>query len=317
MIKTYYLLTKPGILFGNLIVMAAGCALASQGSMDFRVFLAASVGLCCVMGAGCVFNNYGDQDADKKMERTKNRALPQGVVTGRNALIFASVLCLIGIGILWFYTNMLALGVALCGFFTYVVLYGVTKYRSVYGTLVGSIAGAVPPVVGYCAVAGHLDKGAFLLFCILVLWQMPHFFAIAMYRMRDYAAASIPVLPLKKGIPATKVQMSLYSFAFMSVAWMLTPLGYTGSVYLVVSLVLGLAWFVLSLRGFKAKNDIVWARQMFRFSLVVITLLSAVAGFDRKEGRRISAKQNTEETPLTIIRLSHPLKQRFYQGKFS
>src|SRR5208282_3822889 len=111
-------------------------------------------------------------------------------------------------------TNPLAVSVAFAAFFIYVVLYGFWKRRKTVATLVGSIAGAIPPVVGYVAVSNRLDVGAWILFSILVLWQMPHFFAIAMYRLEDYKAASVAVLPAVKGIYATKVQMLLYILAF-------------------------------------------------------------------------------------------------------
>lgn len=270
MIKTYYMLTKPGIIFGNVITTAAGFALASKGNFDYRLFLATLLGLGFVIASAGVFNNYIDRVMDAKMARTKNRALVKGLVSEQNALIFATLLGLLGTLILASYTNPLTVGVALTGFFVYLVLYAFYKYRSFYGTLVGSIAGAVPPVVGYCAVSNNLDAGAFIIFMILVLWQMPHFFAIAMYRFDDYAAASIPVLPVQKGMYVTKVHMLLYIVAFTLTAMLLTIAGYTGYVYFVVAALLGLAWLGLCIRGFNIKNDTRWARQMFILSLMVI-----------------------------------------------
>src|SRR6202040_4019316 len=117
----------------------------------------------------------------------------------------------------------------------YVVLYSFWKYRSSLATLVGSIAGAVPPVVGYCSVSNRFDTGAVLFFLILVLWQMPHFFSIAMYRLQDYSAAAIPVLPIKKGNHRTKVHMVFYILGFIMVAILLTVFGYTGYSYLIVA----------------------------------------------------------------------------------
>lgn len=280
MIKTYYLLTKPGILMGNAITIAAGFALASKGHFDWWLMAATLVGLGCMISSACVFNNYIDRHIDAKMERTKNRALAKGLVTGQNAIIFATILCFIGLLTLILYTNPLTVGVALLGFFVYVVLYGLLKPRTVFATLIGSVAGAVPPVVGYCAVCNRLDAGAFLLFAILVLWQMPHFFAIAMYRFNDYSAASIPVLPIKKGIQVTKVRMVLYIVAFTFAALLLSFMGYTGNAYLIAAVILSLAWLGLGLKGFKAANDHRWARQMFGLSLVVIAALSIMISFD-------------------------------------
>jgi heme o synthase len=279
-IKTYYLLTKPGIILGNAITTIAGFALASKGHIDFWLFLATLVGLCFVIASACIFNNYIDRDMDKKMARTKNRALAKGIISGRNAILFAIFLGLSGILVLCKYTNALAVSIALIGFFVYVVLYSTCKYRTTHGTLIGSISGGVPLVVGYCAAGNRFDMGAILLFMIIVLWQMPHFFAIAMYRLNDYAAASIPVLPLKKGMHTTKVHMLLYIIAFMIATALLTAFGYTGYAYLTVAALLGLSWLWLCVKGFKSDNDALWARKMFRRSLVIITVLSVMISLD-------------------------------------
>lgn len=280
MIKTYYMLTKPGIIMGNVITTAAGFALASKGHMNYLLFLTTLLGLGFVIASAGVFNNYIDRAMDAKMERTKNRALAKGVVPTLHALIYGAFLAIIGIGILAYYTNLLTVAVAFTGFFVYLVLYAFWKYRSFYGTLVGSIAGAVPPVVGYCAVSDRLDAGAFLIFAILVLWQMPHFFSIAVYRFKDYSAASIPVLPVEKGMRVTKVHMIFYIIAFTLSTLMLTMVGYTGYTYLAVAGLLGLTWLGLCINGFNSTNDTQWAKNMFVYSLVVITVLCLTIPLD-------------------------------------
>jgi protoheme IX farnesyltransferase len=279
MMINYYLLTKPGIILGNLITVAAGVMLASEDAFSYRIFFATLLGLGFVIASACVFNNYIDRNLDQKMKRTQNRPLAKGLVPSRNALLFAVVLGILGNFFLFKFTNLLALCIADFGFLVYVALYSPWKSRTVYGTAIGSIAGAVCPVVGYCAVSQRIDSGAFILFAIMVLWQMPHFFAIALYRLEDYAAASIPVLPLKKGIPRTKIHMLLYIIAFMCAAGLLTIFEYTGYLYLIIAMVLGSTWLYLSIKGFKTGNDQLWARKMFRHSLVVITALFATAAF--------------------------------------
>jgi len=271
MIKTYYLLTKPGIIVGNLITTAAGFALASKGRFDPWLFLAMMAGLGSVIASACVFNNYIDRATDAMMARTKNRPLARGTIAPWKALLFAGCLGIAGLYLLARFANLLAAGVAAVGFLVYVVLYSLLKTRSTHATLVGSVSGAVPPVVGYAAAGGQIDAGAWILFAILILWQMPHFFAIALYRFDDYAAASIPVLPLVKGPLATKVQMFLYVAAFLAASLLLVPFGYTGTSYFAAAALLGAAWLWLSFKGFKAENDRLWARSMFRLSLWVIT----------------------------------------------
>jgi len=279
MIRIYYILTKPGIVLGNIITTAAGFALASQGNINYFLFLITILGLSLVIASACVFNNYMDRKLDEKMARTKNRPLAKGLISGRNAIIFASVLGIAGIWVLAEYTNLLSAAIALAGFLIYVAVYTVWKYHTTYATLIGSIAGAVPPVVGYCAVSDRIDTAAVILFLILVLWQMPHFYAIAIYRLEEYKTASIPVLPLVEGMHVTKVHMMLYIVAFMMAAMMLSVFGYAGYAYVAVSAVLGASWLWLGFQGFKCSNDKKWARNMFRYSLVIITVLCITISF--------------------------------------
>jgi protoheme IX farnesyltransferase len=163
--------------------------------------------------------------------------------------------------------------IGLIAFLDYVVFYGVAKRSSRYGTQVGSIAGAAPVTAGYCAAYGHFNLAAAILFIILVLWQMPHFYAIAINRLKDYKTANIPVLPAVKSIAVTKKEILIYITGFILANIALTVAGYAGFIYLMVMSVLGLAWLGLGLKGFK-KSSKVWARQMFICSLVVILFLS-------------------------------------------
>ncbi|WP_068471050.1 heme o synthase [Candidatus Protochlamydia phocaeensis] len=280
MIKTYYMLTKPGIIMGNAMTAAGGFALASRGHINVWLLLATLLGVSLVVASSGIFNNYLDREADEKMERTKHRPLARKLIKGSNALIFASCLGIGGFLILALYTNMLAVFTTAAGFVIYVGLYGVWKYRSIHGTLIGSLSGAVPPVIGYCAASNRFDMGALILFLILVLWQMPHFLAIAMYRFDDYKAADLPVLPIKKGMHVTKVHMLLYILAFIVVALMPTVFHYTGYAYLFMAALLGLIWLGLCIQGFMSDNNRLWARSMFRFSLVTITLLCVMLSID-------------------------------------
>ena len=276
----YYLLTKPGIILGNLITVAAGFLLASKGQIHLWLFLATLMGLTFIIASACVFNNYIDRPLDKKMQRTKNRPLVTGIISGGNALIFAVFLSLIGFLILLEYTNLLTVAIAAVGFFIYVVLYSVWKGHTIYGTAIGSIAGATPPVIGYCAVSNHFDGAALILFAIMVLWQMPHFFAIAIYHLDDYQRANIPVLPVKKGLLRTKIHMTVYIIGFILAASLLTLFGYTGYIYLIFTVGFALAWLILCLMGFYSRNDRLWGRDMFRLSLVLITAVCFTIPFD-------------------------------------
>ncbi len=277
--KTYCLLTKPRIIMGNIITASAGFALASRGSFNILLLLVTFLGLSLVIASACVFNNYIDRNADKKMARTKNRPLAAGLISPRRAILFAIFLGTLGIFLLAFFANPLTALLALFGFLVYVLLYSFSKYYSVHGTLIGSVAGAMPPVIGYCAVSGHLSIGALILFAMITIWQMPHFFAIAINQMKDYAAASIPVLPIKRGMLNTKIQMLLYIIVFAGISSLLTVFKYTGNAYLAVAMPLCLAWLWLCIKGFRCNNDKIWARKMFACSLVVVIGISLAIPF--------------------------------------
>lgn len=277
MIKSYYRLAKPGIIYGNALTAVAGFLLASQGYYNFLLFFGMIVGISLVIGGGCVFNNYIDRDIDIKMERTKHRALATGEISGRSALIFGSVLFVIGAVTLALFTNLLTLGIAIIGFVFYVFVYTYFKRKTVYGTILGSISGAVPPVVGYCSVTGRVDLGAALLFLIMIFWQMPHFFGIAVYRLEDYAAAGIPVLPVEEGVHVTKIHTVLYILGFIGALAALRIFGYAGNAYAVVMIVVSAVWLWLALAGFKrGVNERLWGRKVFLFSLVTITVWSVM-----------------------------------------
>lgn len=282
MIKDYYFITKPGIIGGNAITVVAGFLLASRGDVDWWLLVATLAGLSLVVASGCVMNNYIDRDIDSLMERTKNRALVRGTITPQNALIYGKVLAILGLGVLAFYTNLLTTAMAVLGLFVYVVVYSLwLKRTSTHGTIVGSISGAMPPVVGYLAVSGSIDLGAVILFFILALWQMPHSFAIAIYRLEDYTKAGIPVLPVKKGIPITKIQTLIYVALFVMATFALPVFGYADYTYLSMMTLLGLGWLGLSVKGFYSTNDKTWARSMFIYSiaiLVVFCILIAIEG---------------------------------------
>ncbi|MGE6386473.1 heme o synthase [Pseudomonas sp. NPDC078416] len=280
-LKHFIQITKPGIIFGNVLSVAGGFFLASKGHVDIGLFLAAVIGTSLVVASGCVFNNCIDRDIDVKMERTKNRVLVQGLVSVKLALIYATVLGVVGVGLLYTKANPLAALFAVIGFVIYVGFYSLyLKRRSVHGTLVGSLSGAMPPVIGYVAVSNTFDLAALTLLVMFSLWQMPHSYAIAIFRFNDYRAASIPVLPVKRGIRVAKRHILIYILAFLLATLMLTFGGYAGLNYLAVAAAMGMYWLYMAWTGYKAKDDTVWARKLFVFSIFTITALSVAMSLD-------------------------------------
>ncbi|MDB5187257.1 MAG: cyoE [Candidatus Saccharibacteria bacterium] len=270
-IKRYYSLTKPGVLYGNALTVAAGYFLAAQGNVDVALFFAVFIGSSFIIASACVINNYLDQDIDMIMERTKKRVLVSGEIKGYRAVIFSATLGLVGVAILALYTNNLVVLLGLIGFITYVVFYGMLSKRlSIHGTLVGSISGAIPILAGYCAGTGVIDVGAILVFIILFAWQFPEFYSIAIYRSKEYKAAGIPVLPVVKGLRRTKIEIFIYTMIFVISSLLLTVFGYVGYTYFIVMASLGGYWLWLAFKGFSATDSDHWARRMFGFSMIII-----------------------------------------------
>jgi protoheme IX farnesyltransferase len=267
MLKTYYRLTKPGIVYGNAITAIAAFVFASHQHIQFPLFFAMLIGLSFSIAASCVVNNVIDRDIDTRMERTSKRALATGTVSVRNALIYAFVLGTIGLGTLYLYTNILALIVTLIGVAVYIALYTPAKRMTIHSTLIGAVAGAVPPVVGYVAVTNTFDTTAFLLFVILVCWQMTHFFAISIFRFGDYQKAGLPVMPVRTSIWRTKVLMLVYAFLF---SYQL------GFLFTLPMSLLTLVWIGLGIFGLQTHDDARWARRMFFYSLVILLAFSAL-----------------------------------------
>ncbi|HRO78277.1 MULTISPECIES: heme o synthase [Acinetobacter] len=280
MLKKYLFLTKPGILFGNFITTLGGYFVAAQGSVDFLLLLLTLLGTTLVVASGCVVNNIIDQDIDQKMQRTQNRALVKKTVSVPIALIYSVVLGIIGFSILWFGVNAYAFLFALIGFVVYVGFYSLwTKRTTIHQTIIGSISGASPPVIGYTAVANQFDLAALLIFLGYALWQMPHSWAIAIYRFDDYKNAGIPILPVARSILRTKIESLIYVVLFTVAMNGLFVFGYANWLYLVILNTLCIYWFYIGVIGFKAENDQLWAKRFFLFSVILITVVSLCFSF--------------------------------------
>jgi len=274
-------LTKPGIIFGNLITVSGGFFLASHYNINLNLFIEVLIGISLVIAGGCTYNNYIDIDIDSIMTRTKTRVLVTKQVAPKVALIWATLLSILGLLDLYYFTNTITLIAAVIGLFVYVVIYSLwLKRSSEYGTLVGSISGSIPPIVGYLAVSNHIDLGAVILFLMLSFWQMPHSYAIAIRRIDDYKMANIPVVPLKRGILHTQKQMLWYVVLFNITCISLTLAHYTGYIFMIASIVLGGKWLYLASHGFTTKEVNAWAGKMFGLSILIITILSMLMAID-------------------------------------
>lgn len=263
-------LTKPGIIFGNGVTLWGGFAMGSKDTFKLELFSSILVGLSLIIASACIVNNYIDRKTDAQMVRTQHRPIATGTVSFVQAMGLAFILGVCGIGILVVTSTLVIVSMAFFGFCAYVLLYGLGKYISVHATLLGGMAGAIPPALGYCASSNLCDAGAYLLFLSMVVWQMPHFYSIAIYRLEEYSKTSISILPIQRGIFVTKVYMTGYILSFIVLSVLCTVLGYTGSVYTIVTMSLGSLWLIFCIVGLRWCSERNWARYMFYLSLVVL-----------------------------------------------
>ncbi|GAF14517.1 heme O synthase, protoheme IX farnesyltransferase COX10-CtaB [Bacillus sp. JCM 19045] len=274
---------KTGIIKSNLLAMMAGLSLAlyitgTSFSEKIPEIFFAVLGSALVIGAAGAFNNLYDRDIDAIMDRTKNRPTVTGRMQPFNALMLGISLSIVGIILLLLATPLAAL-FGFLGLFLYVVPYTMwSKRRTIYNTEIGSISGAVPPLIGWSAISAEMFHPAVVgLFVVMVIWQMPHFYAIAIRRHDEYKAASVPMLPVVKGFKRTFVQTNIYlvalvlaSFLFISFSWVIT----------LVAFLLALAWLVVSIVGHKRMEPKKWATLMFVFSLNhLVILFTAIIGY--------------------------------------
>jgi len=275
-LHNYYQLTKPGIIYGNLISAVAGFLLASRWHISLLHLGETLASIALIIASACVFNNIIDRDIDAKMPRTKKRAMVQKTIPIKNALIFGTILGILGFAFLLKFTNLITSTIGAIAYVDYIVFYAIGKRKSVYGTIIGSISGAMPIVAGYTSVTGRFDIAALLLFIILVVWQMPHFYAIATYRFDDYQNAGLPVLPVKEGVARAKIHIVVYIAIFIVATALLTVYKFTGLVYLAIVLVAGLSWLIYAVMGFYTLDTKRWARKMFFASLIVLLVFSVM-----------------------------------------
>lgn len=273
-LSAYYRLTKPGIIRGNVFTGVAGFLFACGWPIDWRLLISFTGSLVLIIASACVFNNYIDRDVDRRMERTRTRALVQGSISPQAALVFATLLGVTGFSWLAVGTNLLTLVLGLIAYVDYIVAYGWAKRHTVHGTLGGTISGSIPPAAGYTAVTGSFDFTAFLLFFIMVSWQMAQFYAIALYRLKDYDTVDIPVYPAVRGAQASKTQILLYITLFGISTVLLTVFSTAPWAYAVVMLLVSAWWLYKSSSSLKSKTDTLWGKSVFLMSLVVLTTWS-------------------------------------------
>jgi len=276
-IRNWVELTKPRILLLNLIAAFGGCWIASRWSADWKLLLWMLLGTTLTMASSCVLNNVWDYKLDRKMDRTRERPLATGRIHRKSALAYGLVLGLVGETVLFGKVGALCGWLGLIGMFVYVVIYTMwLKRTSTWSTSIGGISGAMPPVIGYCAYSHTMDMGALLLFALLFLWQPAHFWSLAIRRVEEYRAAGYPLLPVRKGIKRTKLQMIPYVILLLPTVLLIYGLGYSGIVFLIIALLASGVWGWHTVHGITAVNDGAWARTNFLLSVNYLMIVFVV-----------------------------------------
>jgi protoheme IX farnesyltransferase len=277
----YVALAKPRL---NLLVVAstvAGYAMAHGDTSDVGALLSTIAGTALVAGGASAFNQVIERDSDGLMRRTRLRPLPDGRLAITEALTFAAILSAAGLLILAAAVNGLAAVVALATLGSYAVVYTPLKRRTSFATVIGAIPGALPPVIGWAAAGSPLTRGAWVLFGILFLWQLPHFLAIAWMYRDDYARAGLPMLPvIEPDGRSTGRQAVLYTAALLPVALAPSLVGMSGVAYFTGALVLTLLFLGMSLR-FAMTRAVRDARRLFFASIIYLPLLLGLMIVDR------------------------------------
>ena len=273
--KQFLALTKPRVV--QLIVFCAviGMFLAVPGLPPPMTVFFATLGIALVAGAAAAVNCLVEQKIDALMQRTRGRPLPRGQVTSGSTLVFAAFVGGLGLLLLYRFVNPLTMWLTLATFVGYAVIYTVVlKPATPQNIVIGGASGAMPPVLGWAAVTNSVPPEALLLFLIIFAWTPPHFWALALYRTKDYARAGLPMLPVTHGAAYTRLQIVLYTVVLVLVTMLPYVIRMSGIIYLVAALALGGTFVGYAVRLYRHYSDAL-ARATFRYSIVYLAALFA------------------------------------------
>ena len=271
--RDYYEMCKPRVVLLMVLTSVVGMFLAVPGMVPLDILVLGNLGIALVASAGAVCNHLIDRKIDLKMKRTQNRPLPQGRVGPRQTIVFALVIGLAGMSILLFWVNPLCAWLTLGSFVGYAFIYtGYLKHATPQNIVIGGLAGAMPPLLGWSAVTGTIEPGALILVLIIFAWTPPHFWALAIHRKDEYAKSGVPMLPVTHGEYVTKLHIIFYTGFLVVVSSMPYFVEMSGGFYLAASMVLGagflfFSWLLLIKPGPRTAMD------TFRYSIVYLALL--------------------------------------------
>ena len=273
LIRSYYLLCKPNVVYMMLICALVGMLLAEDSVSSISTIIVALVGIALCSGSAAAINQVIDRNADAAMTRTDQRPLPQGELSVFHASSFAFVIGVLGALVLYVYINTLTMVLTLASLIGYAFIYTVYLKRATpQNIVIGGLAGAAPPLLGWTAISNTIDPYALLLVLIIFVWTPPHFWALAIYRKEEYAKESIPMLPVTHGVAFTKLQIVLYTIILFIVSVLPYIVLMSGFVYLISAVVLSSIFMYYSIKLYFSDDDAV-AMKTFNFSIYYIFLI--------------------------------------------
>ena len=274
--QDYYELTKPRVVMLIVFTAIVGMFVSVPGWPGVSALVFGTLGIGLASSSAAVFNHILDARIDIQMMRTRGRPLPQGKLTERSALLFATILCIISMLILVLLVNTLTAILTFVSLIGYAVVYTVWLKRATpQNIVIGGAAGAAPPILGWTAVTNEVEAGALLLFLIVFVWTPPHFWALAIARKEEYAKVDIPMLPVTHGEAYTRLNILLYTILLVLVTILPYLIGMSGVIYLLTAIVLDVYFLYYAIRMYREPDDVELPMRTFRFSISYLGFLFA------------------------------------------
>ena len=278
--RGYLELTKPGVQALLFVSCASGMLIGSNFNPPVTVFFFGLIGISFLAASSAVVNHFFDKQIDAKMNRTSKRPLVMGHISDRQAIIFSVLLYVSGSIMLLNFTNFLTWLLTTLTFIFYGFIYTkYLKYMTSQNIVIGGLAGAMPPLLGWSAITNSIEPNALLLVLIIMVWTPPHFWALAVYRVEDYSEAEVPMLPVQKGVAFTKQHILLYTFLLIACTMLPYAVQMFGEIYLISALVLGLIFLIYSFRLYKDDTNAI-AMPTFAYSIIYLAALFAAMLID-------------------------------------
>ena len=273
LLRSYYELCKPNVVYMMLICAFVGMLLAEESVSSFGYLFVSLTGIACCAASAAAVNQVIDRNTDASMTRTDQRPLPQGELSPTHASVFALIIGILGALILYLYVNTLTMILTLASLVGYAFIYTVYLKRATpQNIVIGGLAGAAPPLLGWSSISNSIDPYALLLVLIIFVWTPPHFWALAIYRKDEYAKESIPMLPVTHGVTFTKLQIVLYTIILFIVSMLPYVVLMSGEIYLFSALILSTIFLYYSINLYFS-NDEEDAMKTFQFSIYYIFLI--------------------------------------------